>query len=1069
MSKHEVDYNIIDGSSHDKILRMVGQGSKVLEFGPSAGAMTKYLAEELGCEVYIVELDHEDFEKARRYAFNGYCGDIETYEWEQNLIEIGIEADYFDYVLFADVLEHLFNPQKALKRSKRFLKTSGHVLVSLPNIAHADIIMNLHNNAFNYTSVGLLDSTHIRFFAYNNLHEFARQGGYSVVSEDFTFAEPFNTEQAGYLPLAKSAEFLEVIKNHDLGDIYQFILDLQKSEYVDSDSIGFESKVKANLAHWNSAMFFFDVGDGFNQDCSAPGQRSFNGDGFQNVRVDDIPRGTVRVRFDPVANHRCYIRDLKALGSGGTLICEPINGVRLSEDEILFMTDDPQLLLEDIGDTAFIELHFRIISFNDRQYQRLFGDYASVRTEAEELALRLQRQTNEMRQLELESEARVSLLKEQLDDVTGKLEQSQAKNDLLINQQSHQILQKDATINELMNSTSWRVTKPLRALGKLLKRNESTEYHSRQTEAEQAESQLIDADFDYTGFNLAVDERESQMSHSFDRDILISVLVPLFNTPEAYLREMIESVLNQTYARWELCLADASDGEQASRVQAVCQEYMAEDQRIQYRKLEANAGIAENTNQCIAMSKGEYLALLDHDDVLHPSALFEVMKVICDQDADLIYSDEITFTNDPHKGYNPHFKPDFSPDTLRSYNYICHLTVFSRELQTAVGLMRSEYNGSQDYDLILRLSEQAKNVVHIARVLYYWRAHENSVASGIDAKPYAIDAAKNAIAAHLERIGLKGTVADASIPTTYHVQYELDKSALVSIIIPTSDHIDDLDTCLRSIVTKTSYPNIEILILENNSKQAETFDYYQALPALLEGLKENGTATVEPKRIEVINWIGDFNFSAINNHAARLASGEYLLFLNNDIEVITEHWIDEMLMFAQRDDIAAVGARLLYRDDTVQHAGVIVGVGGVAGHAHKYLRRDDYGYASRLQIAQNLSAVTAACLLVSKQVFDQVGGFDEDYRVAFNDVDLCMKFRRAGYYNVFTPFAELYHHESKSRGYEDTLEKQKRFSKEVARFKQRWHAELEAGDPFYNPNLSLEREDFSLREDDSLF
>jgi GT2 family glycosyltransferase len=555
-----------------------------------------------------------------------------------------------------------------------------------------------------------------------------------------------------------------------------------------------------------------------------------------------------------------------------------------------------------------------------------------------------------------------------------------------------------------------------------------------------------------TGFVLDDEDRRRQTERVFARQISFSILVPLYNTPVAYLREMIASVCNQTYQDWQLCLADASEGVAARQVQAICQQYAAKDSRISYRKLAANEGIAANTNRALELATGDYLALLDHDDVLHPSALYEVAGAICEQGADMIYTDEITFTVDPRKGYNAHFKPDFSPDTLHSYNYITHLTVFSRELQAKVGELRSEFDGSQDYDLILRLSEQAQKIVHIPRILYYWRAHPQSVAAGVEAKTYAVDAAKRAIAAHLERIGLRGKVLDATIPTVYRVEYELAERPLVSIIIPNKDHIDDLDKCLRSVTTKSTYDSLEILIVENNSVEPQTFDYYQAL-----GSEKN----------VVLNWEGEFNFSAINNFAAQQAKGEYLLFLNNDTEVITPDWIEQMLMFAQRSDVGAVGTKLYYPDDTIQHAGVILGLGGVAGHAHKNFRRDDFGYVSRLHLAQNMTAVTAACLMVSKEKFWQVDGFDEGYKVAFNDVDLCMKLRAAGYLCVFTPFAELYHHESKSRGIEDTREKQQRFLSEVLRFKGRWGAELAAGDPFYNPNLSLEREDFSLRLNDS--
>ncbi len=544
-------------------------------------------------------------------------------------------------------------------------------------------------------------------------------------------------------------------------------------------------------------------------------------------------------------------------------------------------------------------------------------------------------------------------------------------------------------------------------------------------------------------------ERARQRRESFPKDITFSILVPLYNTPEKYLRPMIQSVLDQTYAKWELCLADGSDAEH-SAVEKVCQEYAGADARIRYRKLKENLGISGNTNACIDMAMGNYIALFDHDDMLHPSALYENMKAICAQDADFVYSDENTFHETPSDAYYPHYKPDYAPDTLRSYNYICHLTVFRRSLLDEIGGgFRSQFDGSQDYDMILRLTEKARHIVHIPRILYFWRGHPGSVASDVGAKTYTIAAARAALDEHLDRIGLKGTVKDSAIPSTYKIQYVIEGAPLISIVIPNMDHVEDLKKCIDSISEKSTWRNWEIIVVENNSRDEETFEYYR----LLEKRPE----------IRVVTWEGGFNFPAICNFGAKAAKGDYILLLNNDIQVITHDWLEQMLMFAQRADVGAVGAMLYYPDDTIQHAGVILGIGGVAGHSHKYFKRGDYGYASRLTIAQNLSAVTAACCLIPRRVWEEIDGLDEGYAVAFNDVDMCLRIRKAGYLIVWTPYAELYHFESKSRGYEDTPEKQKRFKREIDLFNDRWSGTLAEGDPYYNPNLTLEREDFSFR------
>lgn len=551
-------------------------------------------------------------------------------------------------------------------------------------------------------------------------------------------------------------------------------------------------------------------------------------------------------------------------------------------------------------------------------------------------------------------------------------------------------------------------------------------------------------------FKISSSVRRKQCCAKFDKEIKISILVPLYNTPEKYLNQMINSVRKQTYSNWELCLADGSTND-FSYVGKICKKHAAKDSRIIYKKLKKNLGISENTNACIEMSSGNYIGLFDHDDLLHPSALYEVMRAICDNGSDFIYTDEVIFENDNTKKiavYN--LKSDFGPDTLRSYNYICHFSVFSRELMNkAGGGFNSKYDGSQDYDLILRLTEKAQNITHIPKVLYFWRSHSASTASSVSAKPYIMEAAHRALEDHMKRVGLEGTVLDGAAPSIYRIKYEIKGEPLISIIIPNKDHIDDLEQCLVSLYNDSTYRNFEVIVIENNSTEPETFIYYEKIKRY--------------SNLKVLYWEREFNYSAINNFGVKEAKGDYILLLNNDLEVIAPEWLEEMLMYAQRADVGAVGAKLYYPDDTVQHAGVILGVGGVAGHAHKGFGRYDYGYMTRARIAQNLTACTAACLMMPKKVYDEVGGLEEGYAVAFNDVDLCMKIRKAGYLIVFTPYAELYHYESKSRGAEDTPEKTARFNSEVALFESRWGDELQKGDPYYNPNLTLNNEDFSLK------
>ena len=549
---------------------------------------------------------------------------------------------------------------------------------------------------------------------------------------------------------------------------------------------------------------------------------------------------------------------------------------------------------------------------------------------------------------------------------------------------------------------------------------------------------------------LTEEERAAQQNTTFPDQIKFSILVPLYNTKEQYLTQMLDSVKKQTYPNWELCLADGSD-ESHAYVRTICESEAAKDPRIQYQKLKTNEGISGNTNQCIRMATGDWYALFDHDDLLHPSALVEMMKIISTKPADLIYTDENTFNETPKDAFNPHFKPDYAPDNLRANNYICHFTAFRKELlEKAGGGFRSEFDGSQDHDLILRLTEQAEHIVHIPKILYYWRAHKGSTAEAIQAKPYVIEAGKKAVQAHLDRLHLKGTVEDGSCPSMYRLKYELTSTPLVSILIPNKDHRDDLKRCIDSIQNKTTYENYEIIVIENNSTEKETFEYYETL-------KQN-------PQIRIITYDRPFNYSAVNNEGARAAKGEQFLLLNNDTEVLSPDWIQEMLMYAQRSDVGAVGAKLYYPDGTIQHAGIGIGIKMLAGHWHKNFPKDRPGYFGRLTYAQDVSAVTAACMMIPKHVYDQLGGLDESFSVVFNDVDLCLRIREAGYLIVWTPWAELVHYESKSRGSdEDTPEKKAFFVRETNRFQRRWNQILTEGDPYYNPNLTREKEDFSPR------
>ena len=531
----------------------------------------------------------------------------------------------------------------------------------------------------------------------------------------------------------------------------------------------------------------------------------------------------------------------------------------------------------------------------------------------------------------------------------------------------------------------------------------------------------------------------------------ISVVVPLYNTPLPFLKQMIESVTGQSYPNWQLVLADASD-EAHAQVGAVARRYAAKDSRITYKKLAENQGIAGNTNQGFALATGDWLTLLDHDDVLYRNALYEVAKAAV-EGADFVYSDEIVLSADLKHLVDYHFKPDFEPDYLRGCNYITHLAAFSRGLFEATGGgERAEYDGSQDFELILRLTEQAKKIVHIPYALYIWRSHAASTASSMDAKPYALAAGERALNDHLKRVGLAGEATRIpGCPGAYRVRYELTGTPLVSIMIPNKDHVEDLSRCLESLYQYAGYDRFEVIVIENNSTDPGTFEYYEK-------------AKQQFANLQVVQYEGGFNFSAINNFGRKFAKGEQLLLLNNDVELLSKGFLAEMLMYSQRPDVGCVGAKLCFPDDTIQHAGVFLGINGTAGHSHKSHPRASAGDLYRLATPQDLMAVTGACLMVKADLYDACGGLDEEkFAVAYNDIDLCLKLWQQGLLNVFTPFAEAYHHESKSRGLDTLSENAKRYEREKANFIEKYTPLIQKGDPYYNRHFNLLFENYGLK------
>lgn len=544
------------------------------------------------------------------------------------------------------------------------------------------------------------------------------------------------------------------------------------------------------------------------------------------------------------------------------------------------------------------------------------------------------------------------------------------------------------------------------------------------------------------------EERSAQRRKKWKNPSIFSIVVPAYHTDPVYLGEMIDSVLSQTYPHWELCLANASPSDEKMR--EVFDRYAGKEPRIKVRDLPENEGISENTNAAIEMAEGEWICFLDHDDLLACDALYEMAQAAAgNPDADMIYTDEDKVTSDLSEHFQPHFKPDFNLDLLRSNNYICHFLAVRRITADEAGYLSSDYDGAQDYDFIFRCAEKARQIVHIPKILYHWRTHPASTADNPASKAYAYEAGRRAIMAHLERYGTRGIVTQTKDHGFYRVRYPLCEKSLITIIIPNKDNVKLLAGCLEGLRLAGTYDHYEILIVENNSTEPETFAYYQTLDA-------------DPK-IRVITYPHPFNYSAINNFAVSHARGDYLLFLNNDVTAIDSGWLEEMLGVCQRPEVAAVGAKLLYPDNTIQHAGIVVGMGGVAGAMFVGMDGRYGGYLHKANLMQNMSAVTGACMMVEKKAFLEAGGFTEELAVAFNDVDLCLKISRKDKLIVYDPFAILHHAESKTRGAEDTPEKVRRFQSEIEYMRSHWTDILRKGDPFYNPNLSLKKWNYNLR------
>ena len=984
------------GENHSlvKMLNFVGTNKRVIDFGCASGSFAQLLTLK-GCIVTGVEINSEAAKLAEKYCQQIIIADLDFVSLQEILPD-----QHFDVAIFGDVLEHLRNPWQILKETKNLLKADGYVVASIPNIAHASIRLALLQGKFEYSELGILDNTHLRFFTRKTVEELFDKSGYLIELTDRTilpiftdnplipqvYKHEFNLETIQKLEADEDAQTLQFIIKAASSSIEEkyALLREQHSKLTEKQQelLSDVQSIKGKLEESQSQLEYKQAELEQLQSQLKHKQAEL---GISQVKLYQIQielqreQSKLEHKQTELELYQTELRQSQKL----------LQQSELQLQQIQTELQREQTTIKAMESSKFWKLRSRWFGLRE-----FLGLSAKDKTFQENLLIRIKHFWNIYRARGLSYAVNKVLQKS-----VGKLKNTPVPSHALPNiPQSNDI-----------NYQKW------------LNINYPT--------PEILKEKVCKAD-------------------NFTYQPLISLIMPVFNTPERFLREAIESVLNQVYSQWELCIAD--DASSDNKIKQILEEYSAKDSRIKVVFRTENGHISRCSNSALEIATGEFVALFDHDDLLTPDALYEFVSLLNEHpEADMIYSDEDKI-DDSGKLRDPFFKPDWCPDSFLSRMYTCHLGVYRREIITAIGGFREGYEGSQDYDLVLRFTEKTNNIFHIPKILYHWRIHSESAASKPDAKPYAAIAAEKALADTMQRRGEEGQVTQAgSLVGHYIIRYKISEYKLVSIIIPTRDLGDTLDKCLTSIFEKTSYPNYEVILIDNHSKEQKTAEVFAKWQQK------------QSERFKCYQYDIPFNYSKINNYGVDKARGDYLLFLNNDTEILTSDWIDAMVEQAQRNPIGAVGARLLYPDNTIQHAGVVMGIGGVANHSHKHFSVNSPGYFGQIMTVNNYSAVTAACLMCRREVFEAVGGFEEQLKVAFNDVDFCLKIAEQGYRNIYLPQVTLYHYESKSRGYEDTPEKLIRFNQEVEYMQDKWKEFIE-NDPCYNPNLSKKCEDFSI-------
>jgi O-antigen biosynthesis protein len=987
----ESETTLSENTSHKKMLNFIGEQKSVVDFGCATGYMAQFLNRR-GCRVVGVEISPEAAAIAEQFCEQVIVADLDY----TSIAEI-LPEQKFDIAVFGDVLEHLRDPWRTLEQVKTILHPDGYVVASIPNIAHGAIRLALLQGRFDYEKQGILDDTHLRFFTRKSIEDLFESAGYLVETLDRTTTPVFT--ETNLLPPLNRAEFLpEVIQ--------------QVESEAESETVQFI--VRAYPATLEGQVIVF------------------------------------RDRCARLATEREHLqRQLQQSQTTQQQTQSQIQQIQAELEQVEARFQQTRALLEQAEvEGAQWQQQFKAASQQQiateleqvklqTQLEQVHGDWAGTKARNQENRARLQKVRERLK--------RTEMTLQQAQDQISAMQTSKFwlmrrawfkfKGIFGLREQPFPELPiaNVAPIAIVESPPASPVAKTDTLVALPYNINLAYELWIKRHTPTQA------------------DLREfAEMLRVFAYKPLISVVMPVYNPPIQFLREAIDSVLRQVYPHWEFCIAD--DASPNPEVRQVLEEYAQLDERIKVIFRQENGHISRSSNSALEIATGEFIALLDHDDLLAPEALYEMVLLLNKHpEADMVYSDEDKVDEENRRKY-PFFKPDWSPDSFLSRMYICHLGLYRRSIINDIGGFRVGYEGSQDYDLVLRFTEKTDRIFHIPKILYHWRIHEASASSGAAAKPYAYEAGRRALTDAIQRRGEPGQVYGVpNFPGHYVARYKIQSHDLVSIIIPTRDLGRLLNQCLESIFETSTYSNFEVILVDNGSTEPYT---EKVISTWLNR---------EPDRFNCYTYNVPFNYSKINNFGASKANGKYLLFLNNDTEVITPDWIEALVEQAQRPSIGAAGAKLLYSDKTIQHVGVIIGLGGFAGHGHRYFSDGEAGHFGTAISPTNFSAVTAACLMCRRDVFDQVGGFDEDLPVAFNDVDFCLKLTQAGLRNICLPHVMLYHYESKSRGLEDTAEKQTRFKHDSKLMAERWADALEQ-DPCYSRHLTLAHSDYRIRE-----